>query len=52
MLNKMGNDEFELYKEQKNELIKALEAYDPTIKFKYHKDPKDLAESGGASIKS
>ena len=42
-MKKMGNGLFELYKEQKNELIKALEAYDPTIKFKYHKDPKNLA---------
>jgi len=43
MLKKMGNDEFKLYKEQKNKLIKALEAYDPTIRFKFHKDPKNLA---------
>lgn len=37
------HDLFELYKEQKNEFIKALKSYDPTIRFKYYKDPKDLA---------
>jgi hypothetical protein len=33
---------FERYKKQKNELIKALKDHDPSIEFKYEKDPKDV----------
>jgi hypothetical protein len=34
--------QFELFKRQKNELIKALKDYDPNTKFKYERDPKDV----------
>jgi hypothetical protein len=44
--HQQGNEDiqFELFKRQKNELIKALKDYDPNTKFKREKDPKDVDE--------
>jgi len=42
MKTQIGGDVlFEEYKRQKNELIMALKDHDPSIEFKFEKDPKD-----------